>query len=219
MLGAVPPTAVTTEKKIPIFPLDTVLFPGAPLSLHIFEPRYKDMIRDCEATGHNPIFGVVYARREGLAVTGCVARIAHILKRYPDGRLDVLTHGEQRCEILALDESLSYLQAQVRLLDDDDGPAPRSLREQAVAAHFELLELAGETDPLPPIDLDRPITFHLVPSLPLSLPVQQAFLSLATDHERTTMLLRIYDELLPPLRAQAAPVEPVNTNGNGRKVH
>jgi Lon protease-like protein len=210
---------VTTEKKIPIFPLDTVLFPGAPLSLHIFEPRYKDMIRDCNASGRDPVFGVIYARREGLAVTGCVARIARILKRYPDGRLDILTHGEQRCEILALDESLSYLQAQVRLLDDDTGPAPRELREQAVAAHFELLERAGETVPLPPIDLDRPISFHLVPSLPLTLPVQQAFLSLATDHERTAMLIRIYEELLPPLRARASSLDSTGSNGNGRKVH
>lgn len=210
---------MTTEKKIPIFPLDTVLFPGAPLSLHIFEPRYKDMIRDCHAADHEPVFGVVYARREGLAVTGCIARIARILKRYPDGRLDILTHGEQRCEILALDESLSYLQANVRLLDDDTGAAPRALREQAVAAHFELLERAGETEPLPQIDLDRPISFHLVPNLPLTLPVQQAFLSLETDHERTAMLLRIYEELLPPLRAQATSLEANNTNGSGGKVH
>jgi Lon protease-like protein len=209
---------VTIEKKIPLFPLDTVLFPGAPLPLHIFEPRYKDMVRDCQSGGHDPVFGVVYARREGLAVIGCVARIVRTLKLYPDGRQDILTHGEQRCEILALDESLPYLQAQVRLLDDDNGPAPRSLREQAVAAHFELLERAGETEPLPPIDLDHPVSFHLVPNLPLTLPVQQAFLSLATDHERTAMLLRIYEELLPPLRARVSSHD-TNSNGSGPKVH
>jgi Lon protease-like protein len=202
-LGVLRSFPVDTEKKIPIFPLDVVLFPGAQLPLHIFEPRYRDMLRDCQAPGSDPVFAVVYARREGLAVTGCVARIVRTLKSYPDGRVDILTTGP-------------YLQAQVRLLDDDAGPAPRALREQAVAAHFELLERAGETASLPAIDLDHPVGFRLVPDLPLTLPVQQAFLSLATDHERTAMLLRIYDELLPPLRAQASSP---STNGSGPKVH
>lgn len=215
-LGVLRSFPVDTEKKIPIFPLDVVLFPGAQLPLHIFEPRYRDMLRDCQAPGSDPVFAVVYARREGLAVTGCVARIVRTLKSYPDGRVDILTTGEQRCEILALDESRPYLQAQVRLLDDHAGPAPRALREQAVAAHFELLERAGQTASLPAIDLDHPVGFRLVPDLPLTLPVQQSFLSLATDYERTAMLLRIYDELLPPLRAQATTP---STNGSGPKVH
>ena len=59
--------------KIPLFPLDLVLFPGVPLPLHIFEPRYREMIAECIAD--NAPFGVVRAQRDGLAVVGCTAQV------------------------------------------------------------------------------------------------------------------------------------------------
>jgi Lon protease-like protein len=80
--------------KIPLFPLEVVLFPGAALPLHIFESRYKEMIGECLAG--KSAFGVVRAQREGLAVIGCTAEIIRILEKYPDGRLDILCQGSQR---------------------------------------------------------------------------------------------------------------------------
>ena len=74
----------SNRMKIPLFPLEVVLFPEAALPLHIFEDRYKEMVGVCLAEKIG--FGVVCAQREGLAVVGCTAEIVRILEKYPDGR-------------------------------------------------------------------------------------------------------------------------------------
>src|SRR5258706_5955061 len=73
-----------TTMLIPLFPLDLVLLPGVPLPLHIFEPRYKEMITEClEQKKH---FGLIRNREEVLATVGCTAEILQVLKKHPDGR-------------------------------------------------------------------------------------------------------------------------------------
>jgi ATP-dependent Lon protease len=185
--------------RIPIFPLQVVLFPGASLPLHIFEPRYKDMVRACQAAGTG--FGVVHAEREQLAVTGCMASIVATLQKYEDGRVDILTRGGHRFHIVALDESAPYLQAEVNFLPDDFEPAPRALREQAAAKHFEFLELSGAgVEAMSLIQLDQPVSFQLADALPIPFIQQQSLLSTDSDTQRTMMLLQIYDELINDLR-------------------
>ena len=80
-----------TDSRIPLFPLDAVLYPGATLPLHIFEPRYKLMIRHC--LRDNCEFGVILAGEKGVATVGCTAAITRKMKDYPDGRMDILTQG------------------------------------------------------------------------------------------------------------------------------
>ena len=127
--------------KIPLFPLEVVLFPGAVLPLHIFEERYKEMISICLA--EKLTFGVVCAQREGLAVVGCTAEIVRVLQRYPDDRLDILCQGIKRFEIENLDNSRNYLQAEVDFFSDNGELATRPKREECIALHFEVLELMG----------------------------------------------------------------------------
>ena len=109
--------------KIPLFPLEVVLFPEAALPLHIFEDRYREMVSVCLA--EKIAFGVVCAQREGLAVVGCTAEIVRVLEKYPDGRMDILCQGSRRFEIENLDNSRSFLQAEVDFFDDEGIPAPR----------------------------------------------------------------------------------------------
>src|SRR6267143_191484 len=78
------------DSLLPLFPLDVVLFPGLPLPLHIFEPRYKEMIGNCLA--QSKAFGVVRSIEQGLAEVGCTAKIVPVVQRSSDGRLDTLTH-------------------------------------------------------------------------------------------------------------------------------
>lgn len=199
---------------IPIFPLQTVLFPGASLPLHIFEPRYKRMVRHCEDTATD--FGVVYAEKDGIAVTGSTARIVRVLERYDDGRMDILTRGERRFQIQSLDETESYLQAEIEFLDDAGEEASRSLRESALALHFEAMELLHtEPDDAPMPRLDHAVSFQLAGALPLPLPTKQTLLCVCGDRERTEMLVRIYDELLLQLRMQSAD----RMTGTSRLVH
>src|ERR1700686_905071 len=98
---------------LPLFPLDVVLLPGAPLPLHIFEPRYKEMIGECRA--NNAPFGVIRAVDEGIADVGCTGDIVSVTKEYPDGRLDLIAEGRHRFEVLELHRQRSFLQAEVLL--------------------------------------------------------------------------------------------------------
>jgi Lon protease-like protein len=198
--------------KIPLFPLDTVLFPGIPLPLHIFEERYREMIAFCIA--EKASFGVVRAQREGLAVIGCTAEIVRVLYEYPDGRSDVLTQGVERFEIEQLDDSRSYLQAEVDLLPDVAGSASRYVREECVALHLEALELLGAAETNLNLDLDKPICYVLASTIPSDLGFQQELLSLRSDVERTDRLLTFYRNMLPKLRRGVQATQRATTNGH-----
>jgi len=198
--------------KIPLFPLDVVLFPGAPLPLHIFEPRYREMIAECIAGF--AVFGIVRAQPDGLAVIGCTARVVRVLHSYPDGRSDILTQGIDRFEIEKLDDSRSFLQAEVALLPDAGEAATRSSREECVALHFEALHLMGTSDIPLHLDLDAPVAYLLAASRPADLNFQQELLATRSDAERTETLLSYYRAVLPQLRSSAKINERASTNGH-----
>ena len=113
------------SRELPLFPLGTVLFPGATLPLRIFEDRYKEMLRHC--LDNDRRFGVVLIREgveAGGAATpydvGTVARITDI-GAPSRGSLPISVVGEQRLRILKLDRSMSYLSGEIEVLEEDDG--------------------------------------------------------------------------------------------------
>jgi hypothetical protein len=133
------------SEMLPLFPLGTVLYPGLLLPLHIFEERYRQLVRDLLADGEGPRFGVV-AIREGretgvsgvsaLYPVGCTAVLRQVQK-YPDGRYDIVTVGVQRFRLLAVDESQPYLRGEVELLPEEAGdPAEAQLAARAVRPAF-----------------------------------------------------------------------------------
>jgi Lon protease-like protein len=133
------------SEMLPLFPLGTVLYPGLLLPLHIFEERYRQLVRDLLANGEAPRFGVV-AIREGretgvtgvsaLYPVGCTAVLRQVQK-YPDGRYDIVTVGAQRFRLLGLDDSQPYLRGEVELLPDEAGdPAEAQLAAEAVRPAF-----------------------------------------------------------------------------------
>src|SRR5271168_1519086 len=147
---------------IPLFPLDVVLFPGTPLPLHIFEPRYKEMIGECLA--QHRTFGVVRALDQGLAEVGCTAEIVTVVKEYPDGRLDIVTEGRQRFEVVRVNQERSFLQAEVLMIDDEPGDPPKQDCSRAVELHSEVLAIAGTEQDLSSADPSL-LSFYLASSL------------------------------------------------------
>ncbi len=184
--------------KIPLFPLEVVLFPEAALPLHIFEDRYKEMIGVC--LSEKIAFGVVCSQREGLAVIGCSAEIVRVLETYPDGRLDILCQGAKRFEIENLDNSRSFLQAEVDFFDDEGLPATRAMREECTALHFEVLELMGGERSHRAFDLNEPVAFRLAWASPTDLGFRIELLASRSDADRTERLIAFYSAMLPKLR-------------------
>jgi Lon protease-like protein len=124
--------------RLPLFPLNSVLFPGAALPLHIFEERYKLMIGRC--LEERAPFGVVLIRSGDAAgegaephSTGTTARISHV-QRLPDGQMNLLAVGRRRFRILALDRSEPYLAGDVEELSSADVDAPEVAELAARAA-------------------------------------------------------------------------------------
>jgi Lon protease-like protein len=199
------------DALLPLFPLDVVLFPGTPLPLHIFEPRYKEMIGECLA--ERRAFGVVRAIEQGLADVGCTAEIVTVVKEYPDGRLDLVTKGHTRFEVVRVNQERSFLQAEVLLIDDEPGTAPPEHTSRAVQLHSELLAIAGATQDLSAAD-PRLLSFHLAGSLPLDLDFKQKLLSLRSEPERLSLLITYLETIIPNLRRTATAREKAGGNGH-----
>jgi len=199
--------------RIPLFPLDVVLFPGAPLPLHIFEDRYKEMIVEC--IQHQREFGMVRARRDGLAIVGCTARVVSVIERYPDGRMDILCRGERRFEIESLHDGRSFLEAEIDFLTDREPASTRRDREQCAALHMEMIELSGGgLVEFPQLDLNQPVAFVLASAIPADLEFKQELLHLHSDAQRTARLMEFYQSILPKLQRGSMSSETAMRSGH-----
>ena len=190
---------------LPLFPLDLVLLPGAPLPLHIFEPRYKEMISEC--LEQKKAFGIVRASEEGVASIGCTAEIVSVTKKYDDGRMDILTRGVDRFEVLEVNEERAFLRAEISLVRDDDddreasGPES-SLIEQAVRLHAEIVKIAG-AELAKPDETDSNLSFLLAGTLPLDLDFKQNLLATLSETKRLEAVVSYLEAVLPGLRRAA----------------
>ncbi|MFZ1929059.1 MAG: LON peptidase substrate-binding domain-containing protein [Candidatus Sulfotelmatobacter sp.] len=196
---------------IPLFPLDVVLLPSAPLPLHIFEPRYKEMIAECLA--QNRVFGVVRALEQGLAEVGCTAEIITVVKEYPDGRLDLVAEGRNRFEIVAVNQDRTFLQGEVLMIEDEPGAPPQEDAARAAQLHSELLAVAGAKQDLSAAD-PALLSFYLAGSLPLDLDFKQKLLSLRSEADRLSLLITYLETLIPNLHRAARAREKAGGNGH-----
>ena len=187
---------------LPIFPLELVLLPGVPLPLHIFEPRYKEMIGEC--LEQKKQFGVVRASSDGVADIGCTAEIMSVTKKYDDGRMDILTRGVERFEVIEVNEDRAFLQAEVTVVRDDDEPGrpAAEMVTQAVRLHAEIAKLAG-AEPSGPDEHDGNLSFLLAGSLPLDLDFKQSLLSTLSEAKRLEAVVGYLEAILPGLRRAA----------------
>lgn len=130
--------------ELPLFPLPVVLFPGAVLPLHIFEERYKEMMgKVIEEKGK---FGVVFWDGEstGVAETGCSAEIQNV-KKYPDGRMNLMTEGVERFKIVDVIQEQPYIIATVEFLQDPDtGEKAKRLAEHIIEILEDILRLSSK---------------------------------------------------------------------------
>ena len=201
------------DSLLPLFPLEVVLFPGLPLPLHIFEPRYKEMIGNCLA--QSKAFGVVRSVEQGLAEVGCTAEIVTVVNRYADGRLDIVAQGRERFQILNVNQEVSFLRAEVLVFEDEPGTPTGADAARAVALHSEILGLAGASQDLTGNDPST-LSFYLAGSLPLDLDFKQELLALRSESTRISSLVRYFETILPNLRRATHAREKAGGNGHGR---
>ena len=209
-------------QRLPIFPLAVVLFPGTPLPLHIFEPRYRRMLADCLAGDRR--FGITPtgAEREppDPGAVGCIAEV-RVNQEMPDGRSNIVVLGGSRFVVKHdLSEPVPYYVASVEPFDDDPGsePAPEAmtrLREAFLRYHAvlrQLHDLEPEETSLP--EEPKAFSFHVSAAADCDLGVKQRLLAERSTARRVEALLL----LLPILTSGAESGLRVHrhAHGNGR---
>jgi len=197
---------------LPIFPLELVLFPGAPLPLHIFEDRYKEMIGECVAAKRP--FGVVRAMAQAVAEVGCTADIIEVVKKYEDGQLDIICEGRQRFEVVQLDQELAYLRAEVAFFDDEPEASSPEHTQKAIECYSELMSMVENEAETPEPD-DPQLSFHLIAPLPVDLDFKQTILASRSEAKRIAMTAEYLTAVLPRMKRAIKAREKAGGNGHG----
>ena len=185
-----------------------------PLPLHIFEPRYKLMISHC-VEGHQE-FGVVLAKAEGLADVGCTAAITEVVRKYADGRMDILTEGRSRYHLLEVFEEKPYYEAEVEYLADEGAPAESAVQKKVLELYDRCCQLlygrpAGTTNSGP----GQSIAFQIAAELPLDLDYKQGLLEKPGESERQSDLLARMNDWVPQLIRRSFVQKKARGNGHG----
>jgi len=206
---------------LPLFPLEVVLVPGGHLPLHIFEERYKEMVG--EALRDKTEFGIVLVTGKGLADIGCTATIEGVLREYPDGRLDIVTLGRRRFEILLVNDERDFLRGAVEFFDDEPEPPPVGIEErQAAIDAYNSLQAAWNNQPLEEVGLTDPrVSFRLTRAVK-DLNFRQSILTSRSEQDRIAKLATYLPELAIRVQREQAiqSIVPRNghVNGNGYKA-
>jgi Lon protease-like protein len=195
---------------LPLFPLEIVVFPAAPLPLHIFEPRYKEMIGECLAQDRP--FGMVRARENALSAIGCSARIVTVIRKYEDGRLDIAAEGAQRFEIIQVNQERSFLQAEVAFFEDEPSTVSKNAADAVVQLHEQLFAVLGQT-----VEIERDpdfLSFHLAQDLPVDLDFKQTLLEMKSEAERIETLTEYYRATIPKIETSLRVRQRASGNGH-----
>src|ERR1041385_1287026 len=195
---------------LPLFPLEIVVFPGAPLPLHIFEPRYKEMIGEC--LSQNRAFGMVRAKENAVSAIGCSASILEVVKKYEDGRLDIAAEGIQRFEIIQVNQERSFLQADVNFFDDEPSTTSKGASDTVIQLHEQLFAVMGQT-----IEVDRDaafLSFRLAQDLPVDLDFKQTLLEMKSEAERIELLTEYYQATIPKIENSLRVRQRASGNGH-----
>jgi len=201
-------------KEIPVFPLDIVVFPGEIIPLHIFEPRYRELIRELRQ-GRFDVFGVSPVLGKKLQRIGTVMVLTEVKTEYPDGRMDIEARALNRYLLEEYEEEMAgFLFPGGRVIDipEPEGEAVMDNEplKQKVADLFQLLKIREK---MPVLSLP----FHSYTWAPyIGLPIEKRYqlLKMNNEAERQTFIEEHVDGILPVLREAEAVKQKVQSNGH-----
>jgi Lon protease-like protein len=218
--------------ELPIFPLPVVLFPGVPLPLHIFEPRYRQMLKDIRLA--NNLFGVAYFDQNSsenavppAGHAGCVAEVTET-QTLPDGRSNILTVGVVRYRIESyVERGDPYLVAKISYFEDDEedeavlaGPT-KEVAEAFTRIAQAVRTINDERTNLPDISNTEPqrLSFLVAAAMELDADVKQEMLELRSTFARLERLRSMLSLAVKGYEERARIHELAKGNGHsGRKI-
>lgn len=199
-------------ESLPLFPLQLVLYPEQELPLHIFEPRYQELLAYC--LDHREPFGIILMDEGKLASVGCTARVRSVVQEYEDGRSDIMVAGEKRFRVQSVNQDRSYLVASTLPLEEPKALSSNALRQRAIAQHLKLTEYLGETiRPTMYGDIAF-LSYFLAQRSGLSLQQQQDVLEASSEEKRLRYIVEHLGELLPELQRATDERQKIRSDGH-----
>lgn len=202
---------------LPLFPLELVVFPNEDLNLHIFEPRYQELVRDCE--NEQITFGIPAYIEGKLMSVGTEIRLVKVVKRYKSGESDIRTQGVGLFDIKQLFDPYPgkmYAGAEVERLPLDTVEMPY-LNEQIIKKALELFELL-EIDKSVKEDAGQFSIFDIAHHVGLTLEQEYELLQITNAQDRQEYLLDHLSRLLPVVRQMEEIREKAQMNGHFRRI-
>ena len=197
------------QERFPLFPLGIVLLPTEIVPLHIFEERYKVMIGGC--IEEESEFGIVWLSDDGLKEVGCTARVAQVLERMEDGRMNILAQGGRPFRMLRKIEDLPYPAGDVEMLDDSDA-GDEGLAAEARDAYADLVERV--TDNRPGTDeLDGLDAYGMAATIELAAAPKQALLEERSEDRRLKVVGDLFTTALSRIDSAEEAQERAQSNG------
>jgi Lon protease-like protein len=186
------------KKKIPIFPLNLVIFPESKYPLHIFEERYKLMIDKC--INFKEDFGIVSKIDSEISSIGCTVEVVTLIKKYENGSMDILVKGKERFRIISTSlHKFGFLVAEIETYNDDSPPFPDKSKYEKALHKFNII--LDKTD----IQIEESFwsnlnetdlkAFKLAEKSGLNLKQQQNLLAYKNEDERINYLIDHYNKV------------------------
>lgn len=185
--------------RLGLFPLNIVLFPESIYPLHIFEPRYKKLINKC--LKEQIEFGIVLNNNGKMSEIGCTAKVFDLIKRYPDGKMDIAVMGNSRFNVKhIIDGEQPYLEAEIEELEDVKVDINAKLLFELIDTYNDIVKHLGTIE-LNPIDKtkikDTYPSFLIAQKAGLTLQQRQILLSTLNENTRLEMLREHLIQLRP----------------------
>lgn len=199
--------------EIGLFPLGLVLLPTEHVPLHIFEPRYRELIE--ESLEQDVPFGIVFADDHGLRQIGTLATITEVTERFEDGRLNILVEGGERFRLLELTEGRAFVTGRVEPVDDQHDPADPDDIERALSLFARLVELTSSAVEAPASESPA-LSFAIAGCFDFSPELKQELLDESSERVRLARLCELLAIAAETVERQKKIALRARTNG---KVH
>jgi Lon protease-like protein len=197
--------------ELGLFPLPIVLVPTERIPLHIFEPRYKELIDECIELGQE--FGLVLATGDGAVhEIGTRARVAQVVELLDDGTMNIVVEGGERFRLLDLTSGRAFTTGIVEPVQDDDEPPLGADVERALEVFSELAEVS-ESDVDVPDPLSPLFDFELAARVDFAVEPKQELLSMTSPRSRMTALIGLLEVALEAVRLELTLRERAGRNG------
>ena len=199
------------SEELGLFPLKVVLFPTERIPLHIFEPRYKELIGECLEQGVE--FGLVLEDDDGRREIGTRAAVVEVLQVFEDGRLNVLVEGRERFRIVDETDGRIYRTATIESVEDDHDPPSSDDVDRALEVFGRLVEVTESDEVQQPDPQSAILSFELAARVEFGPELKQELLELRSERERLLRLAELFEVAVQGLKLEKDVRERASGNG------